>query len=102
AWAWTSLGVAVGLLLVVWGFRTALSPGGPAVPLGRLRVPVVLFALSVLWISFQASDLAPVAWQHPLWKSAGQVLGIALPGRISIAPADVGPTLLRLLVYAGI
>jgi O-antigen ligase len=41
----------------------------------------------------------PEGWKHPAWGLAGDVLGVGLPGRISLSAEDTWSSLMRLLSY---
>jgi O-antigen ligase len=65
----------------------------------RLRVALGLFALVVLWAWLQMQSFVPVAWMHPLWLEAADVLGRHLGGAIALSPEDSLIGLNRLITY---
>lgn len=97
-WSWSLCALIAGLLALVWSvsslgrnakINTQLSPLIPA-----------LFALACAWVLVQLSTGAPAAWQHPLWGMSSEVLGVELPGRITLSAEDSWIALMRLLSYA--
>ncbi|MGH6846069.1 MAG: O-antigen ligase family protein [Methylocella sp.] len=93
-----------------WGVDAILFPGLALVyeislllrsrrhPVGvrRLAAPVILFAAVVVWIFIQMSTSVPVAWQHPVWAMAADVLERPLDGSISVNRDLTALALLRL------
>jgi len=65
----------------------------------RLRVAFGLFAVVVMWAWLQTQSFMPVAWLHPLWKEASNVLGRPLHGAIALSPEDSLNGLNRLVTY---
>ncbi|MGE0745196.1 MAG: O-antigen ligase family protein [Rhodospirillales bacterium] len=101
-WAWSALATAVGVLLVAWAATVAIGRNPPPASVRRVWVPVALFIPPVLWTLVQVSPDVPAAWQHPIWQTAGRVLGADLVGSITLDRHQTGSALLRLLAYAGI
>ncbi|MET3614953.1 hypothetical protein ABID16_003296 [Rhizobium aquaticum] len=62
-----------------------------------LKATVVLAALLALWACSQALRFEGNPFANPVWKSASEVLG-ALPGSISIVPADTLATIIPVLL----
>ena len=100
-WAWGGLSIAVALLLAAHAC-CLLRGERPAVPLRRVRLPLLCFALALVWAMVQASSATPAQWHHPLWAAAGAALGSALPGSISINPAETVDAMIRLATYAAV
>lgn len=101
-WAWSALGTGVGILLVLWAATAAIRRDPPPASLRRIWVPVALFVPPVAWAVVQMSPDVPAAWQHPIWQTAGRVLGVDLVGSISLDRHQTGSALMRLVAYAGI
>jgi O-antigen ligase len=97
-WSWSLCALIAGGLGLVW----------VVVNLGRINkinsrsIPLilVLFAITIIWVLVQISTRTPLGWQHPLWSMTGEVLGINLPGRITLSAEDSWIALMRLLSYA--
>ncbi len=53
-----------------------------------------------MWAFVQTGSWIPDSWKHPLWRMAGEALGLSLPGSISLSVEDGRIALLRLLAYA--
>ncbi len=101
-WAWGAIASVIGALLIAWGRELARTRRQPGIGLRRTWPYVVLFILVVGWIAVQASASALGTWHHPLWLSAANVLGLDLPGRISLDPEATLASLTRLLAYGGV
>lgn len=100
--AWSLLALAVGLWLIFWAIAIWRRPQQLEVPWRRHWPATLGFLLIAVWALVQVVPLTPAAWHHPLWGEAGAALGVALPGAISIAPADGMTALMRLLSYGGV
>ena len=100
-WAWGGLSFAVALLLAAHA-GCLIRGERPAVSLRRMRLPLLCFALAMIWAVVQATSAAPAQWHHPLWSAAGAVLGTALPGSISANPAETVDATIRLTTYAAV
>ena len=83
-------------------YELSLLPRGAArpVPLRNIWLPAVLFALAVTWAVVQNVTWTPVAWQHPIWELASDVLGHPIPGSISVDRDLTAIALLRLMTAA--
>ncbi|MBB6211367.1 hypothetical protein [Novispirillum itersonii] len=68
-------------------------------PLRRLRVPALLFAVAVVWGGVQCLPVVPDEWAHPIWREAAGALGIAGSGVISADPEKTVNALIRLMTY---
>src|SRR6266536_1524520 len=69
---------------IAWGINAVLFPGLAAlyelslllrgvphpVPIRRVGISAVLFALVATWIVVQNVPRTPSAWQHPIWQLA--------------------------------
>jgi O-antigen ligase len=99
---------------IAWGFNAVwfsaltvaleirlFATGEPRpVPIQRIMLPAIGFAITVAWILLQMSSHTPAAWHHPIWSAAGDVLGIKLAGSISVNNDLTVLALLRLLTAA--
>lgn len=101
-WAWSLLGLSVGLLLATWAVVTYLQSAPPPVPLGKIWLVAVLFGAAAIWVLVQISVLTPAGSHHPLWADTAHLLGRDLAGSIAVDPYQAGSALLRLLTYGGI
>lgn len=97
-WSWTLCALLTGAITLPWllarGWRgeEQRSRIHPAIPL--------LFISVCAWVVLQTVAWAPESWKHPLWSQAAGVLGINLPGSISLSADDSWSALMRLLSYA--
>ena len=97
-WSWTLGALLASSFTLLW----SLTRGWRRDELKQFVHPVIvlLFLAVIAWITFQASAWAPESWKHPIWGQAGAVLGVELPGMISVSAEDAYTALLRLLSYA--
>lgn len=96
-WSWSLLAFAVGVLGLLWLPLGLLSPRRAVARLHPLIA--LLFLVPLIWAWLQAQPWLPMAWQHPVWPLASELLGESLPGRVSLAPQDNYTALMRLLAY---
>lgn len=97
------LALCAGTLLTIWAIRVATKgPGTIAVPVSRLRWPLILFGAVALWILVQAMPIMPRGWADPIWGLAAEALGKPLAGSLSVNPEATLTGLMRLLSYAAI
>ena len=54
------------------------------VPIRRIGLSAVLFAVVVLWVLVQNATWTPAGWQHPIWQLAADALGQEIAGSISV------------------
>ena len=101
-WAWGLLGAAVGLELVVFAVGSLFDKGLLQLEWRRYRVPLLAFAVVILWAFVQLGSWTPEAWHNPLWREASGVLGVPLKSAIAVDPGAARETILRLLSYAGV
>jgi O-antigen ligase len=97
--------------LVAWGINAVLFPGLAAlyelsllirraphpVPIKRIRLAAVLFALVAVWIVLQNVPWMPAGWQHPIWQLTSDVLSWPIARSISVDRDLTEIALLRLL-----
>ena len=97
-WSWTLCAMVSSLLALLWvvtrGWR---SDSG--LRLIHSAIPA-LFLLCCAWVVLQTVSWVPEDWKHPLWGQAADVLGVSLPGMISLSGEDSWIALMRLLSYA--
>ncbi|MGR8933637.1 MAG: O-antigen ligase family protein [Gammaproteobacteria bacterium] len=96
-WAWSLISLLLALLTLAFCTHLIKRKSHPG--LDEIKASVVLFVLVLLWVAFQASGLPPVAWHHPIWDSAGRVLGMPLHAAISLNPEQTYSALMKLLGY---
>lgn len=104
-WAWSLLGVLIGLLLLWWGGLVIAGRARAAMPMRRLWGPAVPFSIVLIWAALQTSGLVPAGWQHPLWWEAARVSGGVdgpMFGSVSVDPSMTLTGLLRLATYGGV
>ena len=95
------LAFATGLALVLWTLRLLLY-GKVAVPVRRIRLPLILFGIVAGWILLQSLSIVPRSWADPIWEVASSALDRPLAGSISVNPGATRTALMHLLTYAGI
>lgn len=95
-WAWTLCVLLTGVLGLAWALAALVRPArfDPRLP----PVPVALFLGVCGWALVQTLP-GVGSWAHPLWDLAGEALGEAVPGRISLAPDATWAATLRLAAY---
>lgn len=101
-WAWSLLGVAVGVLLAAWGLSVSVGAARAPVPVGRVAASMVLFATVVAWAALQTSSAAPQNHLHPHWAEAAAALGRPVASGISVDPGLTVTAMLRVVTYAGV
>jgi O-antigen ligase len=98
----SALAAAVGALLCAWGIGSLVARPQAIVSVKPFWPALVLFSLAAAWAALQAVPFTPASLHHPIWNEAGEVLGIAHAGAISISPGATWNRLMGLLAYAGI
>ncbi len=101
-WSSTLIATFTGILLLGWAAQTAFGSARPAIGLKQAWPFVLPFLLLVAWIVIQMASWTPESWHHPFWKTAGEILGEKLPGRITLDAAESANGLMRLLTYGGV
>lgn len=96
--AWQIAGLMVALLLIGALFLPSDSLGGTW---RNLRIPILLFALTLLFAAWQSSGLMPAAWDEAIWAKASAALGRPLAGSVAADPLLAWDSLLRLGAYGG-
>lgn len=102
-WAWSLLAVLVGGLLAAWAVAVFRGRARATLPLSRMVLVALPFALAVGWAAVQTLGLLipPSLW-HPLWDEAALALGRPSDGTISVDPEMTRVAIMRLLAYGGI
>ena len=97
---WALNAIAFGTLTAV--YELALIWSGRRHPVGirMIRFPATAVCITCLWIMTQTAIWIPDAYHHPIWRLAGDALGTALPGSISVARDSTLAGLFRLLTLA--
>ncbi|MBX3504015.1 MAG: O-antigen ligase family protein [Parvibaculum sp.] len=93
----TGLLVAIGAALSIFNERRA-----PFLPVPGLRLPAILFGVTILWAFIQWMPLPFAGLSHPLWDEASSALGEPLAHRISLDPGRTLSALVNLLSYAAV
>lgn len=99
---WSLLGLGVGLLLGLWALHHLWTNQPLAVPIRRVKWPLILFSLSCLWVLIQLIPGIPLGLAHPAWNEISIFFGEEIPGRITIDPDLTKTVLMRWLTYAGV
>lgn len=94
--------LAAGLLLLVSALL-GYCRGGPTVTPARIRLPLILYGATCLWVLVQ---WLPFGWlpgvAAPIWDIASEATGRSLPGRISVNPDATLTGLMHLLAYGAV
>jgi len=99
---WSLLSLEVGLLLGLWALHHLWTGQSLAVPIRRVRVPLILFSVTCLWVLVQLIPGIPLGLAHPAWTEVSNFFGEEIPGRITIDPDWTATILMRWLTYAGV
>ena len=85
-WSWTLSSLVAAIITLLWLLGRGWRPG----ELRRFVHPLItaLFLAACAWVAVQTFSGVPDTWKHPIWAQTGEVLGISLPGRISVAAED--------------
>ena len=101
-WGWGLLGLGIGALLVMFAAAAYLDRELVRLDWRRYGALAVGWAIVILWGVLQQSGWTPADWHDPLWGEAEKLLGVAMPGAMTLDP-DIGrQSLLHLLTYGGI
>src|SRR6267142_3475493 len=84
-WSWSLLTILVSAIWLAWVLSVWSAPEKLR-PLRRLRGPLVLGAVTIIWALIQTSTLVPASWVHPVWQLGQEILRRPLRGSISIDP----------------
>lgn len=101
-WAWSALGVAIGVLLLIWAASVLNGRTSAPVPFHLLALPLAPFALVLAWGLLQSVGWLSEGWWHPLWLEAAATLGQPVAGGISVDPYLSRTAAFRLLTYGGV
>lgn len=101
-WAWSLAAVLIGLVLLTYGLGLVFTEARLALPMRRLRVPLLLLSFPVLWVFVQATPLGGSDLAHPIWSAAGEALGRPVSGKISVDTHATGTSVMRLFLYVGV
>jgi O-antigen ligase len=101
-WSWGFMACIVGALLAAWSLRVVLGWERVAIGLKTMWPFVLLFAGCLAWGVIQSLSTTPDQWQHPLWSSAADAIGMTLDGYISLNPYETISIMCRLLTYGGV
>ncbi len=101
-WAWSLVAMLIGLSLFGYALCLVFAGCRLAVPLRRLRLPLLLVAAPIFWAFVQMTPIGQSDLAHPIWFSAGEVLARPISGRISVDPDATGTAVMRFFLYIGI
>jgi O-antigen ligase len=101
-WANSLAAIVVGLSLFGYSLCLIFAGWRLAIPLSRLRIPLGLAGIAVLWILLQLMPIGRSTLAHPIWTLSGDVLKDPLSGRISVDPYATATAVMRLFMYFGI
>jgi len=96
-WAWTLCAFIAAVITLGWVVQALFRPQQVSV---SLKPPVIILFLAVVtWAWLQTVAWVPSDWKHPLWGMNAEVLGVTLPGSISLSVQDSLIAVMRLLSY---
>lgn len=101
-WAWSSLSLAVGVLMLWWAVNAVREPKAVRVPMRRYGFVAFVVCAVLAWFEVQALTATPDAWHHPLWAEGEAALNVKLAGSISLDAAATRDALMRMMCYAGV
>jgi len=101
-WASSLAAIFVGLSLFGYSLCLVFAGWRLAIPLNRLRIPLVLSAIAVVWLIVQLMPIGRSTLAHPIWGLSGDMLKHPLSGRISVDPYATATAVMRLFMYFGI
>ena len=99
---WSLLALAVGGLLTGWSLHRIWTGHPLAIPVRRVRTPLILFAVTCAWVLIQLIPNIPFGLAHPGWREVSIFFGTDVPGRITIDPDWTKTVLMRWLAYAAV
>lgn len=99
---WSLLSLEVGLLLICWAVHHLWTGQPLPVKVQRIRVPLILFTLTCLWVLVQLIPNIPFGLAHPAWQEVNIFFGSDAPERITIDPDWTATILMRWFTYAGV
>ena len=101
-WAWTSVSLIVGVLLMWWSISVFRAAAPIGVSWRQHGLTTLLACLLLAWFAIQTMSSVPAGWQHWIWRDAAVALGAAPAGAISLDPSATGDALTRMIAYVGI
>jgi O-antigen ligase len=101
-WAWSLAAVLIGLLLLTYALGLLFTDARLALPIRRMRVPLILAIVPVLWAFIQILPLGRSELAHPIWLTAAEVLNRPVSGKVSVDSYATGTAVMRLFLYFGI
>lgn len=98
------IALAAGILLLFWAIGAATNrlPNATAGLVRRLRIPLTLYLLVILWVLIQWLPAPFASWGNPIWLEASTALERALAPRITINPGATLAALANLLAYGAV
>ncbi|MCE7998131.1 MAG: O-antigen ligase family protein [Rhodobiaceae bacterium] len=99
---WSLLSLEVGILLVCWSVHHIWTGQALPVNIDRIKGPLVLFALTCVWVLVQLIPNLPLGLAHPAWQEVNIFFGSNVPERITIDPDQSVTGLMRWMAYAGV
>jgi O-antigen ligase len=100
--AWLINVVYFGALVLLLEVVYLIGPQTHPVALRRVALPAAIFALTALWIAFQASTWIPVWLENPIYQYGRDTFKINIPGSITINRELTYWALLRLLTQGSV
>ena len=101
-WAWGSLAVGTGLLLVAWGAQVVAGRRPVARFPARIGWTFHAFCGVLLWAVFQTLPYSPEAMHHPLWGEAARAMDAPYWGAVTVDPSASWHSIARLVTYAAV
>ena len=101
-WSWSLLIILVAICWLIWGASSLAAPEALWRNFVRMRIPIALAGLALVWAFVQALPVAPSAWDHPIWGETSNLLGQSIRGTISLNPWRTLSEINKLLTYLAV
>jgi len=99
-WAWSLFSLVTSVLILAWAVSAHFGQSNIS-DISRLCwTSIGLFSAGMAWAFLQSSPILPVAWHHPVWKDAAEILNLPYHGSVSLDPARSVQNITRLLSAA--
>lgn len=74
-WSWSLIAVFSGIGMFLWSVSALGYPKYYHVSFRRVRVPIVLFSITIIWtfLQFAATGFL-TGWHHPIWQLSNELL----------------------------
>ncbi len=101
-WSWGLLSILVGLCWIPYAIWALSTIGARWEDLKRVRVPIFLISLTLVWATTQILPIVPSSWTHPVWSMTSRILHDSVPSVISLDPWRSIGELTKLSIYVAV